>query len=121
MLSIVMGDDRPGDEKPDPLSDVFKGLSLILRAARTTVERMPKKGLEDAVVETAREVGRAIENVASVVEREVFGNRDASGQRRTGGPRQSDQSDPAATHDGHDDHHDEGPEDSGPPTPPHTD
>jgi hypothetical protein len=64
-----------GDDKPDPLTDVFKGLSLLLRAARTTVERIPKKGLEDAAVETAREVGRAIENVANVVEREVFGHR----------------------------------------------
>jgi hypothetical protein len=117
MLSIVMGDDRPGDEKPDPLRDVVKGLSLILRAARTTVERMPKKGLEDAVVETAREVGRAIENVATVVEREVFGNRDASGSRRAGGRQPGS----PGSQDGHEDHHDEGPEDSGPPTPPHTD
>jgi hypothetical protein len=67
------------DEKPDPLSDVIRGLGLLLRAARTTVERVPKKGLEDAVVETAREVGRALENVAGVVEREVFGRREGKG------------------------------------------
>jgi hypothetical protein len=63
-------------EKPDPLSDVIRGLGLLLRAAKTTVERVPKKGLEDAVVETAREVGRALENVAGAVEREVFGRKD---------------------------------------------
>jgi hypothetical protein len=103
MLSIAMGDD-----KPDPLTDVFKGLSLLLRAARTTVERMPKKGLEDAVVETAREVGRAIENVANVVEREVFGHRPPDG-----GPASKPQ-------DGHQQHHDNDPLDP-PPTPPHTD
>ena len=67
------------DDKPDPLSDVIKGLGLIFRAAKTTVERMPKKGLEDAVLETAREVGRAIENVAGAIEREVLGTKGASG------------------------------------------
>jgi hypothetical protein len=61
------------DPKPDPLSDVIRGLGLILRAAKTTVERVPTKGLEDAVIQTAREVGRAIENVAETVEREVLG------------------------------------------------
>jgi hypothetical protein len=66
------------DDKPDPLSDVIKGLGLIFRAAKTTVERMPKKGLEDAVLETAREVGRAIENVAGAIEREVLGTKGES-------------------------------------------
>ena len=61
------------DPKPDPLSDVIRGLGLILRAAKTTVERVPTKGLEDAVIQTAREVGRALENVAETVEREVLG------------------------------------------------
>jgi hypothetical protein len=74
------------DEKPDPLSDVIRGLGLLLRAAKTTVERVPKKGLEEAVLETAREVGRAIENVAGAVagtvEREVFGRKDAPPQRQ---------------------------------------
>ena len=61
------------DPKPDPLSDMIRGLGLLLRAAKTTVERVPTKGLEDAVIQTAREVGRAIENVAETVEREVLG------------------------------------------------
>jgi hypothetical protein len=102
-----MDDGRKGDDKPDPLSDVVKGFSLLLRAARTTVERMPKKGLEDAVMETAREVGRAIENVANAVEREVFGHRPPER-----GPH------PDAHEDK--DHEDKDPLDP-PPTPPHTD
>ncbi|MGH7436730.1 MAG: hypothetical protein ACRENE_13735, partial [Polyangiaceae bacterium] len=70
---------RPmSDPKPDPLSDVIRGLGLILRAAKTTVERVPTKGLEDAVIQTAREVGRAIENVAETVEREVLGRQRGS-------------------------------------------
>ena len=72
------------DPKPDPLSDVIRGLGLLLRAAKTTVERVPTKGLEDAVIQTAREVGRAIENVAETVEREVLGR-----QRRSTPPGES--------------------------------
>jgi hypothetical protein len=89
------------DPKPDPLSDVIRGLGLILRAAKTTVERVPTKGLEDAVIQTAREVGRAIENVAEKVEREVMGRQrggthpgdpDESGERTrgAGGPETDD-------------------------------
>jgi hypothetical protein len=76
------------DPKPDPLSDVIRGLGLLLRAAKTTVERVPTKGLEDAVIQTAREVGRAIENVAETVEREVLG-------RQRGGTQDTHPEDPA--------------------------
>lgn len=69
------------DEKPDPLSDVIRGLGLLLRAAKTTVERVPTKGLEETVLETAREVGRALENVAGAVEREVLGRRERPPER----------------------------------------
>jgi hypothetical protein len=89
------------DEKPDPLSDVLRGLGLLLRAAKTTVERVPTKGLEEAVLETAREVGRAIENVAGTLEREVFGRKDAGTKP------------PAA-----DDTHEAPPKDPGPHDPP---
>jgi hypothetical protein len=63
------------DEKPNPLSDTLKGLGLLLRAAKTVVGRLPTKNLEETVVESAREVGRAIENVATAVEREVLGRK----------------------------------------------
>jgi hypothetical protein len=60
------------DDDPNPLADVAKGLGLLFRAARTAAKKLPAKELEDAVVTTAKEVGRAFENVASTIEREVF-------------------------------------------------
>lgn len=63
------------DNRPNPLTDVRKGLGLLFRAARTAVSRLPKGDLEEAVVTSAREVGRAIENVATTLEREVLGKR----------------------------------------------
>lgn len=64
------------DDKPNPLDDVRKGLGLLFRAAKTTVEKLPTKDLEEVVVTSAREVGRAIENVGKTIEREVFGGKD---------------------------------------------
>lgn len=66
------------DDKPNPLDDVRKGLGLLFRAAKTTVEKLPTKDLEEAAVTTAKEVGRAIENVGRTIEREVFGERPKS-------------------------------------------
>ena len=62
----------PEDEKPNPFEDVRKGLGLLFRAAKTTIEKLPTKDLEDVVVTTAREVGRAVENVGKTIEREVI-------------------------------------------------
>ena len=70
MLGAVMPDD-----KPKALEDVRKGLGLLFRAAKTTVEKLPTKDLEEVVVTSAREVGRAIENVGKTLEREVFGKK----------------------------------------------
>jgi hypothetical protein len=61
------------DDKPNPLDDLRKGLGLLFRAARTTVEKLPTKDIEEVAVTTAKEVGRAIENVGRTIEREVFG------------------------------------------------
>jgi hypothetical protein len=61
------------NEPHNPLTDVRKGLGLLFRAARTAARKLPTKDLEEAVVTSAREVGRAIENVATTIEREVFG------------------------------------------------
>jgi hypothetical protein len=69
------------DDRPNPLTDVIKGLGLLLRAAKTAVERLPAKDLEEVVLTSAREVGRALENVATTVEREVFGRKRESGTR----------------------------------------
>jgi len=62
----------PDDEKPNPIEDVRKGLGLLFRAAKSTVERLPTKDLEEVVVSSAREVGRALENVGKTIEREVI-------------------------------------------------
>ena len=67
----------PDDQKPDPIEDVRKGLGLLFRAARTTIDKLPARDFEQAVVSTAREVGRAIENVGKTIERDVFGKRPA--------------------------------------------
>jgi hypothetical protein len=76
------------DDRPNPLTDVRKGLGLLFRAARTAVSRLPKGDLEDAVVTSAREVGRAIENVATTLEREVLGKigRSDSAKPKDGDP-----------------------------------
>jgi hypothetical protein len=76
MLSGAMPDDDKPNPKPDPLQDVRKGLGLLFRAAKTTVEKLPTKDLEEVVVTSAREVGRALENVGRSIEREVFGKKD---------------------------------------------
>ncbi len=101
MLWIAMSDD-----KPNPFEDVRKGLGLLFRAARTTVERMPRKNLEEVVMTSAREVGRAIENVGRTIEREVLGHKDspsAASQQR--GPHEGEGEHPSAggtSHDGAD-------------------
>jgi len=66
------------DDDPNPLVDVAKGLGLLFRAARTAAKKLPSKEFEEAVVTSAKEVGRALENVAATLEREVFrgGSRD---------------------------------------------
>ncbi len=65
------------DKAPNPLTDLRKGLGLLFRAAKTTARKLPTTNLgrefEQAVVTSAREVGRAIENVATTIEREVRG------------------------------------------------
>jgi hypothetical protein len=64
-----MADD---DEKRSALEDLRKGLGLLFRAAKTTIEKIPTGELEEAVLTGAKEVGRAIENVAQTVEQQVF-------------------------------------------------
>ncbi len=65
--------DEPS-KKPDPIEDVRKGLGLLLRAATTAVNSLPTDKLETAVATSVKEVGRAIENVASAIDKEVFKN-----------------------------------------------
>ena len=48
---------------PNPIEDLRKGLGLLFRAAKTTLEKLPTGEIEDAVLTGAKEVGRAVENV----------------------------------------------------------
>jgi hypothetical protein len=66
------------DKKPDPIEDVRKGLGLLFRAARTTIEKLPTRDFEEAVTTGVREVGRAVENVGRTIERDVFGVKNAT-------------------------------------------
>ena len=59
-------------DKPSPIEDLRKGLGLLFRAAKTTLEQIPTGELEKAVVSSAKEVGRAIENVTNTVEKQIF-------------------------------------------------
>ena len=96
----------PDEEKPNPLEDIRKGLGLLFRAAKTTIEKIPTKDLEDVVVTTAREVGRAVENVGKTIEREVVRVKDDLKPPTPGdGPRVADDK----------------PADATPPEPPKTD
>jgi hypothetical protein len=65
------------DKQPNPLEDVRKGLGLLFRAAKTAAQKLPTKNFEEVVVSGAKEVGRAVENVAQTIEKQVFG-RDAA-------------------------------------------
>jgi hypothetical protein len=72
MIERVMAD------KPSALRDVRQGLGLLFRAAKTVAEKLPGRSVEEVVANSAREVGRAFENVATTIEREVFGRRGGS-------------------------------------------
>lgn len=67
-----MSQDDQNEKKPDPIEDVRKGLGLLFRAAKTAVNELPTDKLEKAVVSGVKEVGKAIENVAQAVDKEVF-------------------------------------------------
>ena len=60
------------DQKPNPVDDLKKGLGLLFRAAKTAVDSLPTGKLEDVVMSGAREVGRAVENVAGTIDKELF-------------------------------------------------
>jgi hypothetical protein len=60
------------EEKPNALEDLRKGLGLLFRAAKTTLEKLPTGELEAAVISGAKEVGRAIENVSHTVEEQIL-------------------------------------------------
>lgn len=60
------------NKKPDPIEDVRKGFGLLFRAAKTAVSELPTDKVEAAVVSGVKEVGKALENVAQAIDKEVF-------------------------------------------------
>jgi hypothetical protein len=68
----AMSTDDDEKEKPSAVEDVRKGLGLLFRAAKTTLDKLPTKKVEEAVVSGAKEVSRAFENVTSTIEKQVF-------------------------------------------------
>jgi hypothetical protein len=64
--------DDPKDPQSTPGQDVRKAFGLLYRAAKTAVDQLPTRKVEEAVTMGAKEVGRAIENVASTLEKEIF-------------------------------------------------
>ncbi len=60
------------EKKPDALTDVMAGFGLLLRAAKTTVNRLPTERLERALADGAKEVQRAFVNVGETIEREIL-------------------------------------------------
>ena len=82
------------DDKPNPLEDVRKGLGLLFRAAKTAAQKLPTTKVEEVVATGAREVGRAIENVTTTIEREIFGKGSAGARdKKDGDPPQTDNDD----------------------------
>ncbi len=77
-IIVSMSDDR----KPKPMDDVSEGLNLLFRAAKTVtqstvdrLEKLPSDNLENFVTEGVKEVGRVLETVGTVIEREVMGTK----------------------------------------------
>jgi hypothetical protein len=60
------------EKPPDPIEDVRKGLGLLFRAAKTAVQKIPTDPIEKVVLDGAREVGRAVENVATTIDKKIF-------------------------------------------------
>jgi hypothetical protein len=58
-----------GDEKGSPLGDLGRGIYHLYRAAKKTAQHIPT----ERIAQGAREVGRAVGNVKSTVEKSVTG------------------------------------------------
>jgi hypothetical protein len=84
-VAIIWGMSDDNSEKPDPIEDVRKGLGLLFRAAKSTLEQLPTQKLEEAVVTGAREVGRAIENVTEAIDQQLFKRPAGTSEGSSGG------------------------------------
>ncbi len=57
------------DDKPKPIDDLKQGLGLLFRAAKGAVDKIPTEKIEGAVKDGAKEVGKAVESVASEIDK----------------------------------------------------
>jgi hypothetical protein len=83
-------------DKPNPIDDLRKGLGLLFRAAKTTIEKLPTGQIEEAVISGAKEVGRAIENVTHSVEEQFLRKPSARADDPSNPPSKSDSAAPGA-------------------------
>jgi hypothetical protein len=60
-------------KQPDPMDDLRQGFGLLFRAAKTAIDRLPTKGIEEVVLSGAKEVERAVRSVAQTLEEQVSG------------------------------------------------
>lgn len=59
------------DDKPKPVDDLKQGLNLLFRAAKGAVEKIPTEKIEGAVMDGAKEVGKAFETVATEIDKVI--------------------------------------------------
>ena len=60
-------------DNPDAVEELKKGLGHLFNAAKSAVNDLPTKDLEDAVLTGVKEVGRALGNVKDTLETEFLG------------------------------------------------
>lgn len=68
-MVIIIG--AMSDDKPRPVDDLKEGLSLLFRAAKGAVEKLPTDKLEGVAKDAVKEVGRAFESIGSEIEKVV--------------------------------------------------
>ncbi|MFO0662738.1 MAG: hypothetical protein U0174_02245 [Polyangiaceae bacterium] len=66
-----MSKDKP--DAHDAVAELKKGLGHLFNAAKSAVNELPTKDLEDAVLTGVKEVGRALGNVKDTLETELLG------------------------------------------------
>jgi hypothetical protein len=81
----------------DPLDDLKKGFGFLARAAKSAVEKLPTKDLEDVVSSGVREVGRALGNVKDTIEEEFFDKKAADGSAPAKAPEAANSPEASAT------------------------
>ena len=64
---------KENPDAADAVAELKKGLGHLFNAAKSAVNDLPTKNLEDAVLTGVKEVGRALGNVKDTLESELLG------------------------------------------------